>query len=159
MKQKFNQEHIIGIICIAIGAVVLVLTRTFPGGTDAVNISGPAFFPNVLSWILIILGLYEMLFGTFGKLDNIHSVSDIRAGMKTPEFLNLVIITAALIIYILTVEVIGFFTISFLFLYTILWRLGGRMVKNLISSLVILVVIYAIFTLIFAVSLPNGILF
>jgi putative tricarboxylic transport membrane protein len=159
MRHSFNQEHIIGVLCIAIGAVVLGLTKSFPGGTAAAEISGPAFFPNTLSYILILMGIYEILHGMYGKSEKFHSFAAIWAGMKTREFANLVIICFALLVYILTVEIIGFFTISALYLYVVLWRLGVKPVKNLISTILFLIVIYLVFTIIFAVTLPSGILF
>ena len=159
MKHTFNQEHIIGILCIAIGSVVLVLTKQFPGGTDAASISGPAFFPNTLSYILIALGFYEILHGIFGKDEKFSSIGEIWEGMKTKEFLNLMIITVLLIIYILTVELIGFFIMSAIFLFIILWRLGVRPIKNVFTTIVFLVIIWLVFSKIFTVSLPTGILF
>ena len=86
MRHSFNQEHIIGVLCIAIGAVVLGLTKSFPGGTAAAEISGPAFFPNTLSYILILMGIYEILHGMYGKSEKFHSFAAIWAGMKTREF-------------------------------------------------------------------------
>jgi hypothetical protein len=41
----------------------------------------------------------------------------------------------------------------------VLWRLGVKPVKNLISTILFLIVIYLVFTIIFAVTLPSGILF
>ncbi|MFA5446994.1 MAG: tripartite tricarboxylate transporter TctB family protein [Sphaerochaeta sp.] len=159
MKWTFNQEHIIGILCIAIGTTVLILTKSFPGGTAAAEISGPAFFPNVLSYGLIILGIYQILSGFFSPKAQTHSISTIWKGMRSKEFLNLVIICVALLIYILTVKKVGFYATSALFLGVVLWRLGVKFRNNLISTLVFLAVIYLVFSKIFAVTLPSGILF
>jgi putative tricarboxylic transport membrane protein len=159
MKNTFNQEHIIGIICISIGTVVLSLTRSFPGGTGAVNISGPAFFPNVLSIILIALGVLQILNGIFSKEEGMASAATIWKSMKSKEFVNLLIMSALFIFFNFAVERLGFFTTSGIFLILVLWRLGLSWVKNLIDTAVFLVVIYLAFGVIFKVTLPSGILF
>lgn len=158
MKRTYNQEHIVGVLCIAIGALVLVLTKSFPGGTDAASISGPAFFPNLLSIILIALGLYEVLNGVFGNQQEFASFRKIWLGMKSREFVNLLIISALMIGYIGTVEILGFYTMSAVFLFIVLWRLNVKLVKNLICTAIFLAVIYLVFSRIFTVSLPSGIL-
>ncbi len=158
MKRTYNQEHIVGILCVAVGAVVLVLTKSFPGGTDAASISGPAFFPNLLSIILIALGVYEILHGVFGNQEEFASFGQIWHGMKSKEFVNLLIIAALLVVYIATVEVVGFYTMSTVFLFIVLWRLNVKLLKNLICTAIFLAVIYFVFSRIFAVSLPSGIL-
>ncbi len=158
MKNTFNQEHIIGIICISIGTVVLSLTRSFPGGTGAINISGPAFFPNILSFILIGLGVLQILNGIFSKEGGIASAADIWKGMKSKEFINLLIMTVLFIFFILAVEFLGFITTSGVFLILVLWRLGVTWVRNIIYTVVFLAIIYVVFGIIFKVTLPSGIL-
>lgn len=159
MKNTFNQEHIIGIICISIGTVVLSLTRSFPGGTGAINISGPAFFPNILSFILIALGVLQILNGIFGKEEGIATAAEIWKGMKSKEFVNLLIMSALFIFFILAVEFLGFITTSAIFLLAVNWRLGIRLVKNLMITAVFMLIIYLVFSMIFKVTLPTGIIF
>jgi hypothetical protein len=139
--------------------VVLSLTRSFPGGTGAINISGPAFFPNILSMILIGLGVLQILNGIFGKEEDIASAAAIWKGMKSAEFVNLLIMTALFIFFILAVEFLGFITTSAIFLLAVNWRLGIRLVRNLIYTAVFMIIIYMVFSIIFKVTLPRGIIF
>jgi len=139
--------------------VVLSLTRSFPGGTGAINISGPAFFPNILSFILIALGVLQILNGIFGKEEGIASAAEIWKGMKSKEFINLLIMSALFIFFIIAVEFLGFITTSAIFLLAVNWRLGIRLVKNLIFTAVFMLIIYLVFSMIFKVTLPSGIIF
>ncbi len=158
MNKNFNQEHIIGIICIAIGTVVISLTRTFPGGTDAINISGPAFFPIILSYILIGLGVMQIFTGIFSKEEGFATAKDIWKGIKTKEFVNLLVMIALLIFFITMVEVLGFLSTSGVFLVIVLWRLGVPWLRNLIYTAVFLAIIHLVFRMIFSVTLPSGFL-
>jgi len=159
MKHSFNQEHIIGIFCVALGGLVLFLTRNFPSGQGNVQISGPAFFPNVLAIVLIAVGLIEGLTGSIKDEGSFASIGDIWRGMKKPEFVNILLLVGLFLFYIFFVEFLGFIITTFLFLFIVMWRLGVPWIKNIMYSAVFLVVIVLIFGKLFTVSLPSGILF
>lgn len=159
MKHTLNQEHIIGILCVALGGIVLFLTRNFPGGQGNVQISGPAFFPNVLAIILIFVGITEGLTGSLREMGEFASVGAIWRGMKKPEFLNILLLTGLFLFYIFFVEVLGFIITTFVFLCVVMWRLGVPLIRNILYSVIFLVIIMLIFGKLFTVSLPSGILF
>lgn len=159
MKHTFNQEHIIGLFCVALGGLVLFLTRNFPAGQGNVQISGPAFFPNVLSIVLIIVGVIEGLTGSLKDEGEFASIGAIWRGMKKPEFINILMLVALFLFYIFFVELLGFIITTFIFLFIVMWRLGVPLIKNILYSVIFLVVIVLIFGKLFTVSLPSGILF
>lgn len=159
MKNKFNQEHIIGIVCILVGALVLYLTRHFPSGKGNVGISGPAFFPNLLAILLLILGAVEAVTGTFSKTGDYTTIQEIWTLMKKPEFLNLILLAALFLFFIFFVEILGFVITTTVFLLAVMWRLGVPLIRNALYSAVFLLVIIVIFDKIFTVSLPSGVLF
>jgi len=159
MKHTFNQEHIIGIFCVALGGLVLFLTRGFPSGQGNVQISGPAFFPNVLSIVLIAVGIVEGLTGSLRDQEGTASIGDIWKGLRKPEFLNILLLAALFLFYIFFVELLGFIITTYIFLFIVMWRLGVPHIKNILYSGIFLVVIVLIFGKLFTVSLPSGILF
>ena len=159
MKNKFNQEHIIGIVCIVIGALVLYLTRHFPSGKGNVGISGPAFFPNLLAILLLLLGAVQAITGTFSKSGGYTTIHEIWTQMKKPEFLNLLLLAGLFLFFTFSVEILGFLITTTVFLLVVMWRLGVSLIRNVLYSAVFLVIIIVIFEKIFTVSLPSGVLF
>ena len=138
---------------------MLYLTRQFPSGKGNVGISGPAFFPNLLALLLLILGLIEAANGIFDKQSSYASLDEILTAMKKPEFINLVLLTVLFLFFIFFVEIIGFTITTVVFLLVVMWRLGVPLIKNILYSAVFLVIIIVIFGKIFTVSLPSGIFF
>lgn len=159
--KRINTEHIIGAVCIAIGIIVLLLTRTFPkGAASSMQLTGPAFFPNLLSIALLGLGLAEIIIGF--KADNKNSAygaSRLWQDLKNPKAITILLIIGLLIFYIMFLNKLGFFSTSFIFLFVVLWRMKIVWWKNLLTSFVFLGIIYLIFVEIFTTRLPPGLLF
>lgn len=65
--------------------------------------------------------------------------------------------TLAIVVYMLTLEWLGFVVGSYLFLIVAMWILGGRrIVLNLVVSALVLAAIYVVFQTAFSVVLPAG---
>ncbi len=158
--KRINREHIIGIICILLGAIVLVLTRTFPkGAASSMQLSGPGFFPNVLAIILLFIGFYQIFLGMKCKAtENDYTVSQLVIDLKKPQATTVLILIGMLIFFVIFLKILGFFTTSFVFLYVVLWRFKTKWWKNMLISFIFLAIIYIVFVQIFTTRLPSGIL-
>lgn len=65
--------------------------------------------------------------------------------------------TLAIVIYMLTLERVGFIVGSYLFLIGSMWILGGRRILlNLVVAALVLAAIYVVFQTAFSVVLPTG---
>jgi hypothetical protein len=159
VKKQLNQEHLIGVICLILGGITLFLTSSFPKGQSNINITGPAFFPNVLAIIFLLCGIYEIILGFFqekGRIDvNLHHL---WLGLKSPQVLNVILIIFLLVFFIAFFERLGFILSTFVVLFILLFRLGVPVGKNLIYTVTFIVIILVIFGRLFSISLPSGVL-
>jgi len=158
---RINREHIVGLTCIAIAIAVLCITPTFPKGQEGANLTGPAFFPNVLAIAFIILGILQIIDGSKPQKqpketkpdDEVARTQTRKARMKPAiEFI------ALLIAFILLFEPLGFIVSTLLFLFLLMLLLGLKWWKSLLYSGVYTIVIYLLFAKLFTVGLPAGIL-
>ena len=159
MKKQFNQEHIIGVICIIIGVAARIMTASFPKGQSNINITGPAFFPNLLAMIFILCGIYEIVLGFFqekGRID--MNLSYLWNGLKSPQVLNVILIIILLVFFIFFFEQLGFVLCSVIVLFILMYRLGVPLLKNVIYTVAFIVIILVIFGRLFSISLPSGVL-
>ena len=154
---RINREHVIGAVCLAIGTVVLILTRSFPSGQGNVQLTGPAFFPNVLAVILLITGVIQVAIGVIQRASLPElSFTVIAETLRAPQAQSVLITLGLMVFYIVFMKTIGFFTTSFIFLFGMMWRMGVKLVRNVAYSAVLLVVLYLVFARLFFVNLPHG---
>jgi len=156
---KINRDHIVGLICVAIAGTVLAITPSFPAGQEGVNLTGPAFFPNVLAIIYILLGAAELVVGfrssssrektMAGQPSSTVAKPSIR---KFLEFVGLLVAFAALF------QPLGFIVATLLFLFLLMLLLGVKPLKSVLFSLVYTGVIFLLFGKLFTIGLPVGIL-
>jgi len=158
---RINQEHVIGAACVLVGAIVLCLTTTFPkGATSSMQLTGPAFFPNLLAIILLALGCYQIVNGFINKGEfAAFSGKDCFAAMKNRKVITIFVIIGAFIFYILFLKTLGFFITSLIFLLVLQWQLQIVWWKSILTAFAFLGIIYLIFVKIFTISLPSGVLF
>lgn len=154
---KINRDHIVGLICIAIAGAVLAITPSFPAGQEGVNLTGPAFFPNVLATIYILLGAAELIVGfraPHGKASEKPASAEAAKPSirKFFEFVGLLVAFAALF------QPLGFIVATLLFLFLLMLLLGVRPLKSVLFSLVYTGVIFLLFGKLFTIGLPVGIL-
>lgn len=157
--KKLHQEHIIGICCLLIATIVLFLTRSFPKGQANINITGPAFFPNLLAIVFIACGIYEIVIGFFQEDGHVHlDGKSIRAALKQPQIINVLFIIGLLLFFILFFEKIGFVICAFLFVFLLMARLKVPLMKNFLYTIMFIVVILLIFGKLFSIGFPSGLL-
>jgi putative tricarboxylic transport membrane protein len=158
--KKLNQDHIIGTACIILAVVILVTTRSFPKlTTGASDLSGPSFYPNLLAYVFIFCGLYEII-GGFRKqagrnpLDLTHFWDSITK----PGSLNILLTIALILFFIFFMETLGFIVCSYVMLFIFMWRFGVPLFKNIVYSAIFVLLLNVIFAKIFTIYLPSGVL-
>lgn len=118
-----------------------------------VNSYGPNFFPQAIASFLFIAAnclVYQAIKGRIsGTIESINKAGFIKA--------SLTLILAVL--YIVSMNFVGFFIATIVFLYTVIFFLGQRRQVILITtSICAASVIYCIFFLFLKIPLPEGIL-
>ena len=111
------------------------------------NRPGPGFFPF---WGGVMLGLLSLI-RLFNSLKDSHTVS--LTGLKSSKLL---LVTGALIAYLLLLEMLGFMTVTFLFLL-LLFRIEYKgWLFNSVLALAGAFSAYALFQLWLKTQLPRG---
>jgi len=156
---RLNQEHVIGLVCLAVSAIILSITPTFPKGKANIGLTGPAFFPDLLAFVFILCGVYQLWYGT----KNAPSYSPItldtfRNLFKKKETRTAYLIILFMVGFILLFDALGFLLTTFLFLLLFLLRLGASRWQSLFYALFFTTIIYFLFGWLFTISLPSGIL-
>jgi small-conductance mechanosensitive channel len=152
----------VGLVCIAVAVAVLLVTPSFPGGTDESKYTGPAFFPNVLAVLYLGLGIYELILGSViafkarngkqGTLENDKGKLDGKSVKST------VLYVVLLVGFVVFFDILGFIVTSLVFLFLLMVLLGVSPIKSLLFSLLFVAVIYLLFGKLFTIGLPAGIL-
>ena len=158
--KRINQEHIIGVFCIALSIVILLITRTFPskttGGSD---LTGPSFYPNLLSFIFILCGVFQIITGYKSqKHQNPIRIIDVWAAIRKPGSINILFIIGLILFFILLMESLGFILCAYVISFVLMWRFGVSMIKNVLSSALLVFLLVTIFGKLFTIYLPSGVL-
>ncbi len=114
------------------------------------EIIGPMAFPAVLGilGLAVLIGLVASR--QLGRSESADALS--RKGLiRSAAFL------AAVGIYLLAAETLGFVLTAFPLVFLLMWRLGVRWWTSLIVSLLTVAVVYQIFAVLLRVPLPRGI--
>jgi putative tricarboxylic transport membrane protein len=158
--RRLNQDHIIGFACLFVSASVLLLTRAFPkASTGASDLTGPSFYPNLLSILFILCGIYEIVYG-FKEVEGRKSIGlgSLLQGLRHPGFLNIFLIILLTVFFILFMNGLGFIICSYVFLFILMWRFGVPLLKNIFYSILYVLFLLLVFGKIFAIYLPSGVL-
>lgn len=146
-------ELIVHIIILAISAIMLLLTFQFKG----LNIStggGPAFWPQILLALVILLELFIIAF-TYKKYKNGELKKEKDESVIYPQ--NLYISIIALTFYIILMQYIGFLISSTIYLIFMMYILKVKLKTNIIVSLLSGYIITFVFGNLLMVPLPRGI--
>jgi len=158
---RINKEHVIGLVCFAIAATVLLITPGFPEGQKDVNLTGPAFFPNLISYLLIILGAFQILTGiriASGSGAGTNGTSaEPESNQKLP--IRRILLFLALVFgFTVLFEPLGFFISTFVFLLLLMKLFGLDLLRSALYGALFTTVIYLMFGVLFSIGLPAGIL-
>ena len=158
--KRLNAEHIIGLIAIVLALTIFWIGRSFPKATTgASDLTGPAFYPNVLALVFIFCGVLEIITGFKGSENEVSlNFSGLLDGLRNPGVLNILIIIALILFFIFFMEPLGFIVSAYFILFILLWRFGVHLARNLVYSAGFVAMIYLIFGKLFTIYLPSGIL-
>jgi hypothetical protein len=146
---KSRQDIIAGILTMLLALVGLAETRSMPTGVAMLPLCALGTL-LILSFILIIRGIVSARQG--------KDSTEVRPFIVAPKRLATGI--AAMALYILGIEVIGFYLTTALFMPLTAFALGTRNIRAIaIASISYLGFIYVIFTVMFNRVLPAGIAF
>lgn len=152
---KFNREHAVGLVCLAVAAAVLLITPGFPEGQAGVNLTGPAFFPNIMAYLLILLGAAQILAGIRKARAGNGEPKDGASRAAALRMAGFFVLIAG---FVVLFNPLGFFPTTLVFLFLLMLLFGMPAAKSALFSALYTVVIYLLFGQLFTIGLPAGIL-
>jgi len=168
MSQPTPQESpgwSLGPALILLGALTLFLTQDIPQPSLGNNQDpGPRTFPIALATLLILGGVYELGRNVIRCVRRGPSPSHgIRLGsvwrpLVRPESRDALILIGALVLYLAAMPWVGFPLATLLFSTGMMLRLGAHWRLATPVSLGLVTAIYLLFTVLFKVQLPAGVL-
>ncbi len=116
-----------------------------------IYIYGPNFFPQILSILMGICGIVLIVRAMKGKVLPKTDRIDIQG------FFRMVIAIGICIGYLFLMQVIGFAMGTSVFLYVLMMFIGQKgLVKRITSSVVVSLIVWAIFRFFLIIPLPTG---
>ncbi|MDO4961684.1 MAG: tripartite tricarboxylate transporter TctB family protein [Eubacteriales bacterium] len=148
-----KKDRVTGLIALVLGIIVMVMTIQLPKSTMRGDI-GPKVFPGICAAIFIITGLYLII-----KNESAQKGTDPYTAEALRRF---ALIGGVVLVYIIALNLIGFLVPTFVVLFVIstLFADGKdvALYKRLIFAGIVTAVIFAAFTKVMALPLPEGIL-
>ncbi|MDO7788312.1 tripartite tricarboxylate transporter TctB family protein [Desulforamulus aquiferis] len=147
---KRKVDILTGIVCFVVAAVFWFQGRELEAHHN--------LFPLLLEGFLVLSGIYLIIAGVLNKTGNKADNVNIDYGRALQMIL-------ATIVYIVAVNMIGFYVSSMLFLTLMSWYLNERGLTlpalgiSLAFATILTGAIYAVFTMFLRVPTPSGILF
>jgi len=145
-------DRLSGLLAAALGLAVVLFARTFPAmpGQDV----GPSLFPTLVGSGFIGFGAWLIL----ADLRTSHGARiSFGPWARRPRMVaNGAIVVAALVLYIVAVEPLGFFLTSILFLSVLMAAFGASRVWILPTAVVVTFVMHYAFYTLLRVPLPWG---
>src|SRR5450830_670551 len=161
MKKKFESalgKVVFGIVLSLFGIFMILYSRTFPkvrSGGDVMT--GPSFFPTIIGILMIAFGIYTIILNLLSRKNLSEELkNNDNSFFKSRDFLNFVLFIA---IYPTVINVLGFFIGTFLFCFILMRRLQAKWIRAILSSLILVIFTWIIFTKVAFISLPMGIIF
>lgn len=143
---------LISVLLIIVAGLIINETRHFPklSGTDV----GAAFFPNLLSCLLILLAVILIVNSLRGKKNEREEASQ-RNSWRKPG-----IGFVAVIIYLVLIYYLGFYISTPIFLILFMWMIQYRKWMPVLASAGLATLfIYEVFEVLLKVPMPTGSLF
>ena len=153
MKQNSKADIVAAIFLSLVSFFVFWISKSFPPSKTGIGVST---FPKLLAGLLIIFSIIIIIQAlknsSFSKKEPIFK--EFKKGHKL-----IIAVIIILIIYIQTLEVLGFILSSFLLLITLMFIFGERRkIILLLVPLLFSVVLYLVFSKMAMVFLPEGII-
>lgn len=147
-RRVYKQDIIAGAVVILIGIAAFVLALDMPGKAP--------MFPKIVSSGLVILGGLLIVTSIYKMNQDIPTE---EKASSLEEFKYPVIVLGMLVLYVLAVIHIGFYIATPVMLVCYMYFMGIRNKKTiLITTAVVMVFVYCLFTMQLGVPLPAGLL-
>ncbi|MCR4425228.1 MAG: tripartite tricarboxylate transporter TctB family protein [Firmicutes bacterium] len=158
-----KQSLIIGLCCVSLGVTVLLLTRDFPAfRVRGVELPGPAFFPNLIAFGLLVCGAAEFVVAFRARGSETSSdqcpVRTLAGLFGNQGFLSGLIMVACIIAYGVLHERLGFLLTTAIMSTIIMLRFKVRPAQSILASILVTVGLALIFARLLRVPLPTGVL-
>ena len=145
MKTANSIDTIIGFCTLLIAGLVWMVSREIPFQELKAGL-GPAFFPNLLIAILVVLGIIFLIVSFLTK----KSVE--TSSVEKPK-ISTIVIVGLLVIYAVLFKRIGFLISTFLFLVSSMFALKVQWLHAIIISILVTGGFYLIFIISFKMPL------
>lgn len=152
-----KKDLIVAALCSAVGVFVIIASNEFP--TSVGDVPGPRVFPLIISFIfiitsalLVISSIGKRVYNRNSQPDHQNEAADDHAKNSTTY-----IYMALVVAYLVAAGVVGFISITILFLYISMTFFGyGGFLKKSLVSVVIAVSVYCIFRFLLNVPIDFG---
>lgn len=148
--KTFVGRALLAAITIAVGVAALVIASGFPkvGGPGVI---GPAYFPELLGYVLILLGAVE------GIITLVRRVAD---PVHVPGMASMVVFGFLTAAFIFAAPYVGWYVATFAYAFVSLLLLNARrFVLATLTAGITTAVVYVVFDVVLHVSFPTGRLF
>lgn len=161
--KKINEyvDIVSGVFLSMVGVLAYVLSLSIVERTSSENSVGPKFMPQLIAILIIITGVLVVS----------KAKKDMKLGIKAygefPEekrdIITVVVTIAIIIMYASSLKTLGFILASMLYLFVQLsllqvnWK--KSIIKNVIISVLVSCICFALFRYVFSLTLPTGTLF
>ncbi len=158
-----KQSIAIGICCTVLGLVALYLTRVFPPfRVRGVELPGPAFFPNLVAYALLICGGAEFAAGyrKQGPRNSPEQDAPEEQVSHTAReaFVSALVVVGSVIAYGILHEKLGFLVTTVILSTTAMRQFKVKLGQAILASVVVTVVLALIFARLLRVPLPTGVI-
>ncbi len=148
-------DILFGFILAGLGATMIIVARGFPA---IIGLSvGPSLFPILIGAGMTVIGCI-LAFNAWRTRPQAATGSDMPETASDPFFTwNLALISALILAFLAMVDVTGFSIACFAIIFALLRVYHrGRLMRDLILTVVSVLAIFIIFSTVFRVSLPVG---
>lgn len=133
-------NYIISALTCLLAILFIVVGRNY-SSTSLDGITHSASWPNILSWLLLALGVMLAVWNTFSK-----NIPESKINFKSYEFHNVLIVMAAVVVLLIAYKYLGCLISLGIFFPLFMLYLGERSWKAIvIYDVVALAAIYFIF--------------
>ncbi len=151
----WKTDIITGIGAITFAGFVIGISFRFPASRGADF--GPSLFPRVIAVALILLGTAVLLQSRKGRIEAQNAAAPVTEGQYGPAstgLRNVAITVAAIVVYIVVVEKLGFIPTTAVFLFVLMKVFGLSAARSLVFSCLCTGFVFALFSMVLRVILP-----
>lgn len=145
------KDYIVSAAAFFLSAFVFISSGSFADSKGGLS-QDPAYYPRILAGILAVMALVLLI-------QTLRKKEAIKISANKGLIFNISKVIAALILYIIALNILGFLIATAAFLFGGILLFGGKVKQSAILFLPITLVIYVVFSILFKMPLPKGIFF